>query len=80
MLANETRSCFCQLISNLRNLVAWVVQDMFLPAQEAKERKFQQSVNITTLKNLCEPKDEIRQAVGLAALFVYSTVLWSQAC
>lgn len=53
---------------------------MFLPAQEAEERKFQQFVNITTLKNLCEHKDEIRQAVGLLTLFIYSTVLQSQVC
>lgn len=53
---------------------------MFLLAQEAEERKFQQSINITTLKNLCEPKDEIRQAVGLVVLFVYSAVLRSQVC
>lgn len=53
---------------------------MFLPAQEAEERKFHQFVNITTLKNLCEHKDEIRQAVGLVALFIYSTVLQSQVC
>lgn len=52
---------------------------MFLSAQEAEERKFQQFVNITTLKNLCEHKDEIRQALGLVTLFIYSTVLWSQA-
>lgn len=53
---------------------------MFLPAQEAEERKFHQFVNTTTLKNLCEHKDEIRQAVGLVALFIYSTVLQSQVC
>lgn len=53
---------------------------MFLLAQEAEERKFQQFVNITTLKNLCEHKDEIRQAVGLVTLFIYSTVLRSQVC
>lgn len=53
---------------------------MFLPAQEADERKFQQFVNIATLKNLCEHKDERRQAVGLVTLFVYSTVLQSQVC
>lgn len=53
---------------------------MFLPAQEAEERKFHQFVNITTLKNLCEHKDEIRQAVELVALFIYSTVLQSQVC
>lgn len=53
---------------------------MFLPAQEAEERKFHRFVNITTLKNLCEHKDEIRQAVGLVALFIYSTVPQSQVC